>query len=256
MGYQERAVIYDIECTESVDHGFLVDLAASQGGRVLEIPCGAGRNSMVLARSGREITAVDIEPRMIHMVEQRIREAGVGNVRPVVGDMRNLDLPERFSLIVVAREAFQFLLSDEEILRALRSLARHLAVQGRLVIDMSPFWNARPLAKLDYYDPGLPDGLEVREWTRGLPLGSHLTRFRTQYHEADQVVRIKLRYETEEEPPGCGVWEARFRVHSREGFDRFIRRAGLLIEAIYGDYDYLPYYAGACRLLYFLKNPG
>lgn len=57
------------------------------GGRVLDLGCGPGRNSLYLASLGYEVDAVDLSATAIRWAEERAREAGAAeSVRFVCGD--------------------------------------------------------------------------------------------------------------------------------------------------------------------------
>ena len=66
------------------------------GLRVLEAGCGPGHFTLAAARlvgEAGEVYAVDVNPLAIRRVRERVREAGLTNVRPVQADLRALDLP-------------------------------------------------------------------------------------------------------------------------------------------------------------------
>lgn len=72
----------------------LVRVVAAQGirhGRVLELGCGTGVNSVWLAEQGFDVVGVDLAPLAIERAEERARAAGV-NVRFLVADV--LQLPD------------------------------------------------------------------------------------------------------------------------------------------------------------------
>jgi SAM-dependent methyltransferase len=57
--------------------------------RFLDLGCGPGRHSMQFARAGFDVTAFDLSPEAIGLVEDKAREAGLG-VTTRCGDMRRL----------------------------------------------------------------------------------------------------------------------------------------------------------------------
>jgi nitroreductase/SAM-dependent methyltransferase len=68
-------------------------------GTVLDLGCGPGTQAIALARSGFDVTAVDIAEAAIQGARQRAGEAGVA-VRFIVGDVLSLDLDKHFDLIL------------------------------------------------------------------------------------------------------------------------------------------------------------
>jgi ubiquinone/menaquinone biosynthesis C-methylase UbiE len=79
-----RAIWHDVECGAYLaDLDLWEELAADGGGRVLDVGAGTGRVALHLARAGHEVTALDRDPQLLRVLEQRA--AGLP-VRTVVGD--------------------------------------------------------------------------------------------------------------------------------------------------------------------------
>ena len=66
-------------------HNVLQEQGVPAGGRVLDLACGIGRHSILLAQSRYRVTGVDISPLFIERARERAAEAGV-DVRFIVGD--------------------------------------------------------------------------------------------------------------------------------------------------------------------------
>ncbi|GAB3046780.1 hypothetical protein GCM10027053_00570 [Intrasporangium mesophilum] len=58
--------------------------------RALDLGCGSGRQSLLLARHGWDVVGVDFVEQAVHTARQRLSEAGLPG-RFVVGDVRRLD---------------------------------------------------------------------------------------------------------------------------------------------------------------------
>lgn len=166
---QERALRaiapwYDLDfgpLTDDVE--MLLELGAPAE-RVLELGAGSGRIAIPLAEAGCRMTAIDSSDAMLAAGEARMREAGVHLVRT---DMRCLSLGGVFDLVYFGLSTFQHLLRRSDQLAALQSARRHLADNGRLLID----WTApRP----DDLDP-TPSTMQL-EWLREAPTGELVTK--------------------------------------------------------------------------------
>ncbi|MYB21261.1 MAG: class I SAM-dependent methyltransferase [Chloroflexi bacterium] len=166
---QERALRviarwYDLDFGSMTDDVEMILELASGRERVLELGVGSGRIAALLARAGHRVTGVDSSEAMLESGAQRLRESGVNVER---GDMRCLDLDERFELVFFGLSTFQHMLRREDQLAALRSARAHLVQEGRLVID----WTApRP----DDLVP-TPRALQV-EWMRESDDGRWVTK--------------------------------------------------------------------------------
>jgi len=189
--YAERAGFYETEYATTVDHAFLKALVTPDVRAILEVPAGVGRNLDWLAATRREVVMADLEPAMVARLRERIAERHPEErVTALAADMRYLNLPRRFDLIIVPQGGLQLLPGPEDALRALTSLRLHLRPTGRLVLDLATFEagvDGDDEAGPSYFDPTVPNGQLVHEWTRPLPDGKQLTRCRTQHLEPETL---------------------------------------------------------------------
>jgi len=108
--------------------------AQAAGLPALELACGTGRVTIPIAREGVKIVGLDASPAML--ARAREKAAGLSNARWVEGDMRDFALPERFGLVAIPFRSFQHLLTVEDQLACLLCIRRHLAPNGRVVINI------------------------------------------------------------------------------------------------------------------------
>jgi SAM-dependent methyltransferase len=97
--------------------------------RILELGCGTGRVTEVLARRAH-VTAVDLLLEMLAAASQRVRRANF-----VAADLRQFAFAEQFDLIVLADDPMAHLISIDHRAKALRLIGNHLARDGRVVIE-------------------------------------------------------------------------------------------------------------------------
>lgn len=215
------------------DLAFYAGLAGTQGGPVLELGCGSGRILVPLAQAGHHVVGVDTSPHMLALARQKLAAAGpevAARVRLVEGDLRYLELSERFDLAIVAVKTFSYLISRHDQQLALAAVGAHLRPGGLLAIDLlnpTPDWLARP--------PG-----SVRQDVFGhLPSGASVARTETMVSTdlATQVRVIRSAYETVTD----GVVRKRFvewpfRYTHRFEAEHLLERAGFVIESVQGGY--------------------
>jgi 2-polyprenyl-3-methyl-5-hydroxy-6-metoxy-1,4-benzoquinol methylase len=109
-------------------------LKPAPGARVLDMGCGIGRWSRLLAARGACVTGVDLSPTMIEEAIRRTRAAGLASrCRFIVQDCAALELNDSFDLIVCVT-MLQHLVDLEAMRCALRRMAAHLAPGGTLVV--------------------------------------------------------------------------------------------------------------------------
>ena len=106
---------------------FLQEFEPTAEGRALELGCGSGLVSMVLARSGWKVTATDYEPATIAFARYNALQNNVRGCQFEMLDWRHFETGEKFDLIVGADVAYQ--LSDHAPL--LSCISANLAQAGR-----------------------------------------------------------------------------------------------------------------------------
>ena len=104
--------------------------------RLLDIGCGSGRHLMVLAKQGYQMTGVDLRPEMVAYVQEEAKKANL-RMTAQVDDLRHLRIHGTFDAAFCFMDTFRFLLTNEEIVAHLRTVADLLAPGG---LYLSDFW--------------------------------------------------------------------------------------------------------------------
>ncbi len=127
------AEVYDEWYSELDTSGAIELLAGLAGpGPVLELGIGTGRVALPLAERGIGVHGIDASEAMV----AKLRSKPGGDRIPVsMGDMADVEVEGRFSLIVVVFSTFFSLLSQEEQVRCFRNVASHLSDQGLFVLE-------------------------------------------------------------------------------------------------------------------------
>jgi SAM-dependent methyltransferase len=108
-------------------------LRLRRGHRVADVPCGDGRISLELARAGCVVTGVDARRASVRRARSLSRSAGL-SATFLVGDMRDLRLPEAFDAVVNWWGSFGYF-EDDANLEVLRGFARIVVPGGRVLVD-------------------------------------------------------------------------------------------------------------------------
>lgn len=118
------------------------------GMRVLEIGCGIGTVTSLLARHNRtgQILAVDISPRSIAFAKRNLSDRQ--NVRFLVSDMSAFEHDGKFDFVVLPDVIEHIPLEQHP--RLFATIARHLAPDGRVLINVPC---AQLLEHLHLHDP-------------------------------------------------------------------------------------------------------
>jgi SAM-dependent methyltransferase len=154
-----EAIWHDIECGAYTADIPLWKELASDACHVLELGCGTGRVSLVLAEAGCEVTALDIEHELLEELRSRAGHIGV-QLTAVAGDAGSFELDTRFDLVIAPMQVIQLLQAHERE-GMLKCIARHLrpgAQAALALLDPEDEWEATG----DSAPP--PDGLELNGW--------------------------------------------------------------------------------------------
>jgi SAM-dependent methyltransferase len=109
-------------------------LRVDPGMRVLDVGCGVGRWSRLLAARGAGVTGVDLSPTMIGEASRRAAAAGLAErCRFLVEDSSSLDLGAKFDL-VLGVTMLQHILDPHALRAAVERIACHVAPTGRIVL--------------------------------------------------------------------------------------------------------------------------
>jgi len=202
----------------AADLDLFARLAIERAGPVADLGAGTGRVALHLAAAGHAVTAVDIDPRLLDALDHRAASRGLV-VRTVRADARDLDLAERFSLILAPMQLLHIAGGSAGRRRMLAAAGRHFAAGGRLcavvIEEPLPLGSGRP-------EP-VPDVREVEGWVH-----SSLPAEVTIGEKAITMVRVRQLV-----APGGALTEQRHEIHldrfSLAELDRDADAAGLWI---------------------------
>ena len=107
-----------------------------QGKRAWDLACGTGQFSYRLQQRGMTVTAVDHSPEMLAIAEERARAKGL-EVTFICQDMRQLELPYTYDLVISLCDSLNYLLEEEDVALALEGAAGALKPGGHLIFDVN-----------------------------------------------------------------------------------------------------------------------
>lgn len=245
-GYDERgfvAELYDYVTPyhNRQDAGFFVEMARQSSGPVLEVGCGTGRVLIPTAQAGIEITGLDLSSSMLSVCRDklsRLPQVVREKVQLHYADMREFDLGREFRLATLPFRPFQLLTTVEDQLSCLNCIYRHLAREGRLILDLF-----NPSLKFLIDDDASAEILDVPEFV--MPDGRKVSR----YHRIaardlfNQIQEVELIYYVTH---ADGRVERLLHVFPMRYLFKFevehlLARCGFKVEHVYADYDRSPY---------------
>lgn len=247
----DLAALYDL-VYDAFDDDIPVyhEFARHAAGPVLELCAGSGRVTVPLARDGVELAALDASPPMLDRLRSRLDESTAPRVRLVEADMRGFDLGRQFELAFCAFGSFEQLLTTDDQLACLRTVASHLAPGGVFVAEL------RSLTAIDWdAEPQL-----LHEWTRPDPsTGGQISKLRSVATSRARQVTIDTVVFDRTAADGTvrrRALEVAMRAIGRFELELLLERAGLHLAALYGDTALSPYTDGSDSMIFVAELQG
>lgn len=137
--YEAFAPVYDIFTAHYDDELWIGELVSAlernglSGRRLLDVACGTGKSFLPMRERGWDVTACDISPAMLERTRAKVGEA----VPLSVADMRGLPEIGEFDLVWALDDSINYLLSEDELLKALSRMGENLAPSGLLLFDVN-----------------------------------------------------------------------------------------------------------------------
>lgn len=110
-------------------------LELEAGAQVLDLCCGPGRHSVLLAKRGHKVTGLDLSQPYLDLARRAATESKVA-FDTVLADMREIPFNDYFDAAINMYSSFGYLESEAEDLKVLESISRSLKRGGRLLLDM------------------------------------------------------------------------------------------------------------------------
>ena len=207
-------------------------LRLSRGAAVLDLCCGPGRHSVLLARQGMKVTGFDYSRPYLARARQRRSSA-----RFVHGDMRAIPFQAEFDAVINLFTSFGYFARRSEDLAVLRGIRRALKPGGLLLMElMNRTWVTRHFTTRDWtrLDGGYL--LEERRLLRG---GRRIAARWLRLHGDGRKVERSLAVT----------------VYDRGSLSALLRRAGLAPLQFWGTFSGEPLKADSQRLLVLARKP-
>ena len=124
MGYQGAPWLIR-KTREEQEHceELLTALAIEPGQTVCDLGCGNGFHTLKMAKevgpNGR-VLAVDIQPEMLSLLDERVKEAGVENVKPLLGTLIDPQLPAGEVDLILLVDVYHEFSHPEQMLSGMR----------------------------------------------------------------------------------------------------------------------------------------
>jgi SAM-dependent methyltransferase len=136
--YEALAIAYDALTADYCYERWLSAIAGlldefhAQGHRLLDLACGTGKSFVPMFERGYTVTACDVSPAMASLAARKAPTA-----RIFVADMCTLGRCGALDVVTCLDDALNYLLDEDELAGALRTVRANLAPGGLAVWDVS-----------------------------------------------------------------------------------------------------------------------
>ena len=148
--YSGFAKVYDLfmdnipyeEWTE-----YLKELLAEEGvndGIVLDLGCGTGSVTELLAKAGFDMIGIDNSEEMLEIAMEKRAENGL-DILYLLQDMREFELYGTVKAVVSICDSMNYILDDEDLLDVFRLVHNYLDNDGIFVFDMNTMYKYREI---------------------------------------------------------------------------------------------------------------
>lgn len=187
---------------------------------VLDLACGTGNVSELLANKGYEVAGVDIAPKMIDVAKSK-----KSDVEYYVQDMSELDFNGRkFDLAISLFDSLNYVTDPDKLAVAIKRVGEHLVDGGIFIFDVNTIY---ALAHHFFDQANLaPDHYPKYIWN-------------SEYDHSTRICRVKMVFEVMEDGERREFNEVHVqRGHSLEELTQWLLDAGFEVLNVYHAYKF------------------
>lgn len=117
-----------------------------EGKKVLELACGTGELSILLAKKGYEVTGVDLSSDMLFVAQEKAQKENV-QIYLFEQDMSELEGLGTFDLVTIFCDSLNYLTTPQEVQNTFKGIHSHLKNGGLLLFDVHSIYKMEEIFK-------------------------------------------------------------------------------------------------------------
>lgn len=209
---------------------------------ILDLACGTGTMTRLLAARGYQATGVDLSEGMLEVARRKASDAEMA-LAFYPQDAAELDLgAQQFDSVICLFDSLNYLLEPGRLQEAFRRVFAHLNPGGSFVFDVNTEY-------------ALANGMFNQSCTRRDEALHY--RWRSQYNPDSRICTVRMKFEFD---PGDGVRQEFTEVHRQRGYSKdelaqWLREAGFTEVSVYDGYTTEAPKKRSDRLFYFAVKP-
>ncbi|OPA80287.1 SAM-dependent methyltransferase [Paenibacillus selenitireducens] len=195
-------------------HKMINWLGLPAGAKVLDLCCGMGRHSVVLADQGYEVTGVDLSDVLLCEAKKQDTD---NRIKWIQSDMRELPLQGGYDAVVNLFTSFGYFESDEENMKVLYEIKRMLKPGAPFIIDyLNPIVVENSLVPFSEKEE---EGVKIVQYRK----------IENGYVKKEIVIQDAGRDERR--------YLERVKLYRLDQFEEMLDKVGLQLEQVHGTYD-------------------
>lgn len=137
---QERGVSLKAVSTSSDEQAAILSEAdqalMSERNLVLDLGCGTGTLTELMAEAGFDMMGIDMSPEMLQIAMEKRAESG-HDIMYLCQDMRELELYCTVGTVICVCDSINYVLEDEEVIETFRRVNNYLYPKGLFIFDFN-----------------------------------------------------------------------------------------------------------------------
>lgn len=225
--YGSFALVYD-KFMDNVPYdewaAYVIDILKSHGiddGLVVDLGCGSGTVTEILADKGYDMIGIDISSEMLAIANEKKVESG-HDILYLCQDMREFELYGTVRAIVSLCDSINYILDEDDLLKVFKLVNNYLDYEGVFVFDLNTPYKYETLLADNTFAENREDAAFIWE---------------NYYDPATRINEYDLTLFIENEEGSFDRYEE---VHEQRAYDietvtDLIKKAGLELVAVKGD---------------------
>ena len=245
--YSGFAKVYDL-FMDNIPYGewteYVKELFAEEGitdGILLDLGCGTGSVTELLAKAGFDMIGIDNSEEMLEIAMEKREESGL-DILYLLQDMREFELYGTVKGVVSICDSMNYILEDEDLMEVFRLVHNYLDNEGIFIFDMNTMYK---------YEEILADNTFAEDREESSFIWGNY------YDEEDEINQYDLALFVKEEDGRYRKYEETHlqRAYRQEDVEKMIRESGLELLHVYDAFSKEAPTEESERIYYVCRRP-
>lgn len=242
-GYSVFARYYD-ELTDNIDyvgrgeyfHEIIKKFKETKENILLDLACGTGSISEVMARLGYDVIGVDNSDEMLGMAIEKKFDSGL-NIQYLCQDMRKLDMFGTVDVIICALDSINHLANLNDVRKVFEGAAFFCEMNGIFIFDVNTLYKHREILANNTFTYETDNVYCI--WENTLNAETDEVRMNLEFFEREENGLYSRSSESFSE-----------KAYSEETIEKLLEESGFKVLAKYGDDTFEPPTETSQRIIY------